>query len=137
MKRISVLAFLALLSWALTGCTAKEPAQPLCRVVTGIQVTAAQDGNITHHSYTQPKQLEAVLNYLRLLDPYVSTAIQPDTFRTNAFRIVVSYSDGASTTYHQIYNEYLQTDGGTWKRIHTGYASRLPELLQKLSGNAV
>ena len=114
MKRLAGIIFLILL---LSGCSREVPTGPLCRVVTQIQITSLHEGQTLTGIYTDPKEMASILNYQRLLDPYVTADIDPDTFRTDTYEIIVTYSDGAYTTYRQIHESYLQTDGSKWKHI--------------------
>ena len=115
MKRLAV--FL-LLPFLLTGCSwQKMPAGPLCRVVTQVHINATVDGETGSITYTDPKGMESVLNYLRLLKKGNRTDIDPDSFRADSYEITLYYSDGQHTTYRQLHNDFLQTDGGAWKSI--------------------
>ena len=97
--------------------TAHADSQPMHRVVTQIRIDTVRDGQTVSHTYTDPGQMEAVLNYLRQLDPYRKADIDPDTFRSGIWRIEVCYSDGNSTVYRQLHRDYLQKDQGIWRQI--------------------
>jgi len=88
------------------------------RVVTQIQVSSFREGHTDTRTYTEAAHMEAILNYLRLLDPYHKADIDPDSFRSNTWEILVRYSDGNSTTYRQIHRQYLQKDNGIWRQIN-------------------
>ena len=90
---------------------------PPDRVVTEIQVTAHRDGGTVEKIYRESDQMKAILDYLRLLDPYHKAAIDPETFRSDTWEIRVCCSDGTSTLYRQIYRDYLQKDNGIWRQI--------------------
>ena len=87
------------------------------RVVTEIQVTAARDGKTQSRSYTSPEDMSEILNYLRLLDPYRKVDIDPDTFRSGQWEIILRYSDGDATTYRQLHRDYFLKDG-VWRQIN-------------------
>ena len=86
---------------------------PQIRVVTSIRIEAGAET----YTVTQPQLLGAVMQYLRQLDPYTTAQIDPETFRADVTELTVFYSDGNATHYTQLYTEYLQTDGGAWKKI--------------------
>ena len=120
----------------LGGCTTKPVKQSTVRVVTQIAVTASHNNEITQKVFQKPEKMEAILNYLRLLDPYLPSKYEAETFRSDAFEIIVHYSDGNHTTYHQIYHDYLKTDSGAWLRINSVYGSKLLSILENMPTDA-
>lgn len=118
----------------LTGCTYYAPPgenHPV-RVVTSVDVTATEQGTLHRFHYKDPEKVQAILGYLRRLNPDFSTPITPDTFRTDAYEIRLNLSDGTQTVYHQIYDEYLQKNGGPWKSIDRVQGGTLLQLLSEL-----
>ena len=129
MKRL-FLFLLIILSLPLTGCSKADlPLQPLCRTVTQVSVTASHNGAVTYHTYTESEKMETMLNYLRLLFPDTSANIEPETFRSDAYRITVNYSDGNHSTYYQIYNDFLKKDDGKWQKIAADQGAALYPIL--------
>lgn len=122
------LCFLLLLS----GCAGSQKKIYVPRFVTRIQVTASRDSMVSDQTFTDPKSMSAILNYLRLLDPYTAVTIDPSTFRADAFRITVYHSDGSQNIYYQLYDQYLQTDGSGWKKIDPKQGSKLPDILSSI-----
>ena len=129
MKKFHLFLLLCL-SASLTGCSKADiPEHPLCRIVTQIDVTAAHNGAVNHYTYTDPPKMETMLNYLRLLFPDASASIDPETFRTDAYQITVSYSDGNQSTYYQLYNDFLKKDSGHWQQIDADQGATLYPIL--------
>lgn len=125
--------------FTLTGCTYYAPPgedHPV-RVVTQIDVAATQAGEIFQFHYTEPEKMQTILQYLRRLEPDQFTPITPDTFRTDAYEICLTLSDGSQTVYHQIYNEYLQKNGGPWQSIDRALAASLPQLLANMPSDTL
>ena len=115
MKKMAIILLLPLL---LCGCSRRRmPTGPMCRVVTQIQVSATIDGQTQVTTYTDYPKMEAVLSYLRLLEKGNRRDIDPDSFRADIYEITVFYSDGQHTTYRQLHDQLLQTDGGPWQII--------------------
>ena len=106
------------------------------RVITAIEVTASAEGQLTHYRYTSEEKMQAVMHYLRHIQPQLSTTISPDTFRTNAFRITLLLSDGTQTIYHQIHSDYLQKNDGVWHSIDSSKGAALLRLLEELPSDA-
>ena len=130
--------FLFVMCLLLTGCSYAAPQNenhPV-RVVVQIDVTASEDGQITHYRYTHPEKLSAVLYYLRLVEPDLSAVITPETFRTDAYRITLHLSDGTQTVYHQLHSEYLQMGNGAWRKIDSARGGALVRILKELPPDA-
>ena len=132
MKNFFLLFLLIAACSGLSGCNAPSQ-EPTVRVVTGISVEASGSQSI-RRTYTTDREMSNILNYLRLLDPYISVQLSPDTFRTDTYEIIVTYSDGNHTRYRQIYSDYFQQDNGSWKKIDPKIGGRLKELLLLPSG---
>lgn len=123
MKRIGSLMLLLLM---LTGC-AKAEEMPACRVVTGVQVEFQQNGRILRRSYSKTENVQAVLNYLRILKPY--GPVIPEGNETSGCRITLHFSHGPDTVYLQQGNSYLCCDGGRWETINSNRATLLYPML--------
>lgn len=130
MKRWYILICLLLLS----GCSAEPPATKY-RVVTQIEVTVSHDSQVYKRTYSTEPQLRSILNYLRTLRTYAPVPIAPDTFRSDAFRIILRRSDGSEVCYHQISDGFLQKDGGPWEKTDSHRAAALLRLLQTLDAS--
>lgn len=130
MRRIFVLLLLVLL----TGCTYYAPPGEHhgSRVVTAVEVSASVDGLLLRRRYTGEEKMRTVLTYLRKLKPQLFANIDPETFRTNAFRITLTLSDGSRQVFHQLHDQYLQKNDGAWHSIDPAYGSALVRLLEEL-----
>jgi len=102
--------------------------------VTGIHIAATQDGSTIQKTLTDSAAMHRVLTYLRILDPYITAELEPDTFRTDRYEITVEYSDGNRTVYRQLYDEYLQIDDGDWKKIDPAHGGNLLSIVSELPG---
>ena len=102
---------------------------PQIRVVTAVEIASGGE----RCTVTEPQMLGAVMHYLRQLDPYTTAQIDPETFRADVTELTVFYSDGNATHYTQLYTEYLQTDGGAWKKIDPEDGAKLWGILACIS----
>ena len=135
MKKCIVL-LLILLCGAFSGCSrADPPQQPVCRVVTQIDVAAAHNGTVMRQTFTDSEKMEVLLNYLRQLYPGATADIEAGTFRTDAYEITVSYSDGGHTTYYQIYHDFLKKDQGAWKQVDADQGATLFPILCSMTSD--
>ena len=123
MKQIGMLI---LLVFMLTSC-AKAEELPACRVVTGVQVEFQQNGNILRRSYTKTENVQAVLNYLRILKPF--GPVIPETGNGDSCRITLQFSHGPDSVYLQQGTSYLCCDGGSWETIDSSRATLLYPML--------
>ena len=129
MKRIGFLLILAVL---LTGC--RKQAEPITRVVTGVQVEYDRNGEILSRNYSKPSSVQSVLTYLRILRPFGPTVPKGD-FDTTC-RITLHYSHGPDSVYLQQGNKYLRRDEGDWQTIDDTRANLLYPLLLLLPSDA-
>ena len=133
MRRILILLlFITLLS----GCGKTVPKPDTPSVVTLVEVSALQNGKVVHYRYTQDDKMQAILSYLRSLRPGVYVPIEAETFRSDAYRISLTLSDGRIKIYHQLYDEFMQKDNGPWQRIDSARASSLPQLLKLIPSDS-
>lgn len=122
MKRIGIFLILAVL---VTGCS--KPAEPITRVVTGVQVEYARQGETLLRTYSKPASVQSVLTYLRILRPF--GPIIPTEVFDSTCRITLHYSHGPDSVYLQQGNRYLRRDGGDWQTIDDSRANLLYPLL--------
>ncbi len=123
MKRVSFLLIFCLL---LCGCK-REEKLPAHRVVTRVQVDYRQGEQLLQRTYTRPENIQAVLNYLRILKPF--GPVVPEGGSGNGCRITLHYSHGPDTVYLQQGNTYLSRQNGSWATIDSKRATLLYPLL--------
>ncbi len=110
--------FLLILLTAFLSPNSVSTATPAAnRVVTQIDVTVMQDNHATTITYTDDRQMESILTYLRVTDPMVTKQFEPDSFRSGSYTFTIYFSDGTQNIYRQIYHDYLQKNDGHWQRI--------------------
>ena len=130
-RRSILTAFFAALL-LLCGCSRLDPVSPslpVCRVVTGIDISYENGPIRVRRSYTASEKMQQVLNYLRIIDPYGPPEEDPETATGSSFRITLSYSDGCEKVYLQKADRFMKTDGGEWKRIDPKRARELSRIL--------
>lgn len=123
-----VFTFILFLCCVTGGCARQQPEKNV-RVVTSITVTSTHRSQLRTQTFTDEEKMEIILNYLRKLDPYTRTDISPDSFRSDAYEIIVSYSDGNHSVYRQIYDQYFQIPDGTWRKIDPNRGGQLLGIL--------
>ena len=114
------------------GCTNDTPKKALCRVVTGVDITCKKEDLLIRRHYTDTKKMEAVLLYLRLLDPQGIPDSDPQTSKKDIYRITLHLSDGNQKVYRQTAHRYFSANNGSWKCIDPKKAAGLYTLMRKL-----
>ena len=108
---------LILLATFLSPSHGAAPTPETNRVVTQITVTAIRSDQTFSTAYTDDRQMEAILTYLRMTQPKGVMQFEPDSFRSDSYIFTVDFSDGSQNIYHQIYHDFLQKNAGRWQRI--------------------
>ncbi len=138
MKRI-VTAGLLLVFLFCGGCSRRVtiPQSTAHRVVTEVHVFY-QNGPIrAQRHYVSSEKMQAVLNYLRLLNPYGILTPAPEDLSGSDFDIVLTYSDGSEKHYRQYADLYLQEGDGQWQQIDPKKAAELSRLLCQMESDQV
>ncbi len=135
MKKNLLLIFLLLIAYILFGCHRNQanPAQPLTRVVT--EITISYGGET--HRYSSADSVEAILSYLRLLNPHGKPVVDPTEDNGTTYDITVTYSDGYQTHYQQKDNRFFLDKDGQWKNIDEKKALGLSKLFHLLVSDNV
>lgn len=123
-RRLAIVFILILLCCG--GC-GKQPQEQTVRVVTAIEIIGTRDGRLLQRSFTGSQDMHRILQYLRKLDPYTPTELSPDSFRTDAYQIILRYSDGNHAVYRQIYDRYFQIPDGSWRVIDPKLGDQLSD----------
>lgn len=113
------------------GCKAGQ--KPL-RLVTKISIT---DQTGFTHQYTQPQAIETILYYLRSLDTLGLPDTDPERIIGDHYRILLEYSDGQRSVYHQRANRFLSRDSHPWQKVSPQQAALLGPLLKGLDQGLV
>lgn len=132
MKRIIKLFFLSLfLLCIMSGCGKNNTKNdPLCRVVTQVDITCQHEDLLIRRHYTDTDKIESVLIYLRLLNPLTMTENDPNSIDADIYEINVHLSDGARRVYRQKAHRYISKDYRPWKDVNPGHAAQLYALMR-------
>lgn len=133
MKRVEKLIIAILLPMLIvSGCsqihTADENTADIHMAVR-VDAYCVQDGIPFERSYTQPEKLEAMLLYLRLLNPKGRAEVNPEEYSGTVSRITVHLSNGKTRIYRMRSDRYLSVDANPWQTIDPERAMDLYPLL--------
>lgn len=117
---------LAMLSLCGCGRRTKAPSS----VVTGVQITADSGYRTMSRRYTQPQNVQKVLNYLRLQEGLGLADIDPERLTGTFFVIDVTLSDGTHSYYYQQGSRYLSKKYHPWQKVDSDMAADFYQMLQ-------
>lgn len=115
-----------------TACTTDDFVPTAYRVVREIRVVYQNSGLYRSWHFYSNEKMEAILNCLRLLDPYGTPEDDPMLQTGSDLFITLVYSDNTTKVYHRRDDRFLQIGNGPWKRIDPDGALRLDALLATL-----
>lgn len=130
-KRYGFYLLLLLLPTLLSGSMLRSRAAASApALVTQIDVVCQREYTTISRHYTQPRKIEPILNYLRMLTYHGSADTDPERLAGNAYEITLHYANGSTTTYRQRADQYLSKDGHPWEKIRPEQAALLFPLLE-------
>lgn len=116
----------------LAGCQKKTSAD--YRVVTRVQVFCHNGGDAIYRQYTDQRDMQAVLNYLRLLDAAAPPEQLPEDAQLS-YKIVLKDNLGGQRVYRQLGSRCLSRDNGPWQSIDGSKGSLLYPMLLLMPGD--
>lgn len=115
-----------------TACATDNSAPSAYRVVQEIRIVYQNSGLYRSWHFYSNEKMEAILNCLRLLDPYGTPEEDPMLQTGSDLFITLVYSDNTTKVYHRRDDRFLQIGNGPWTRIDSDGALRLDALLATL-----
>ena len=132
MKKLTFLLISLLL---LSGCGKGMSEEASYRAVIGVDIVTKQNGQLLTRHYTDPKKMEYVLTFLRLLKPVGKPDTDPEQLTDNMFLIALTRSDGSCVYYRQTGHRYVCKNGEGWFSIDPMQAAKLYELMANIPGD--
>ena len=137
-SRKTFFILLILLCSLLSGCGRDEeasvPVPP--RLVTQVHVFGTRGHKTVQRSYSSPRKMDAILTYLRRLEPYGRPSEDPERLLGDSYKVVVVLSDGSTHTYRLRAGRYISLDCRRWKKLDETQASRLFPLLLTMKSDS-
>ena len=101
-------------------------------LATGIDVVYRLEQRQVKRSFRQTGHMEAILNYLRLLEYDGIPKTDPEQLQGDMYRITVHLADGNRHVYHLHADRYLSRDFRPWVKVESDRSfaallSALPE----------
>ena len=125
--------------FSLGGCCRESQGQRASayRIITEIQAVYQNDGIEVRRQFFAPEKLQAVVDYLRRIDPYGVPYENPEQVGGRNYILTLHYSDGSVRRYHQRADRYLRQDDGPWKRIDPQQALELSGLFGMMGNDPI
>ena len=104
-------------------------------LVTRIDVVCHREYSSFTRQYTQPRKIEPILNYLRMLTYHGRPETDPERLAGNSYEIKLYYANGQTITYRQRADRYLSKAGQPWEKIRPEQAGLLFPLLESTASD--
>lgn len=119
MKKPVKIFFLLVIFSLLGGCSRTfSQNQFATHVVTEITVTCETCEDFTQRYYASPEKVRAILLCIRKLGPDFPAQTDVDAIPGKTLSITLGCTDGSRVTYRIRNNQFIQKNGGTWRRIN-------------------
>ena len=134
-KRYSLYLLLLLLPTLLSGSALRRNSTSVPSLVVQIDVVCRREYSTFTRHYTQPRKIEPILNYLRMLTYHGRPETDPERLAGNAYEITLYYVNGQTSTYRQRADRYLSKDGQPWEKLRPEQAGLLFPLLESTASD--
>ena len=132
-KLANAFGLLCLFCFIISGCTQEHPKTTTSHgIVVGIDIYCQHSDSMFIRNYTDPEKLEAVLTYLRLLQPVGPAPLSSDAKKAASYKIVVHLQDGTHRTHLQQSDCFAALDQTHWGVIDRSLGQQLPLLMALL-----
>ena len=132
MKKLMIILFLGI-ALSLPGCdnSSRDHVAP-SRIASSVDIFCKRPSGIIRRHYEKPEKIEAVLHYVRMLDPNGPVEISDDVIREDYYEIVVHVYDGGARTHRQHGNTYAALHRRYWGKIQQSVGLRLGHIMALL-----
>lgn len=130
-KNLKLFLLFFFTAFIVSGCRANNTPVPLCRVVTGVDISCRQEHMLIRRHYTDHKKMQSVLLYLRLLDTQTASGVDPARIHDDVYEITVHLSDGNQHVYRQAAHRYFRRGSQPWQVIDPAQAAQLYSLMRQ------
>lgn len=135
MKKLTIL-LLCLAVLSLVGCKKAGTHSPASsRIVTGIDIYCQKPNGQLSRQYRQPEKIQAILHYIRLLDPNGPTPVSEEAMQGDLYEIVVHLRGGGKRIHRQRSDSFAALHHRYWGRIDRSLGMQLARILALLPGD--
>ena len=132
MKKLIIILFSGIV-FSLHGCGFQAPGYTApSRIVSAVDICCRRaSGSISRH-YEKPEKVEAVLHYIRMLDPNGPTPVTEEALKNDLYEITVHLQDGGTRTHLQRGDTFAALHRRYWGTIDRSVGLRLGHILTLL-----
>lgn len=135
MKKLTIILLL-LVGLFPAGCSNSNSIRTTSsRVVTGVDVYCQKPHGQLTRRYRQPEKVEAMLHYIRLLDPNGPATVSQEAMQGDFYEIVVHLQDGDMRIHRQRADTYAALHRRYWGQIDRSLGMQLARILALLPGD--
>ena len=132
MKNLIIILFLSVLLF-LNGCAfPAEGYTAPSRIVSSVDIRCQRSSGAISRHYEKPEKVEAVLHYVRMLNPNGPTELTQDDLENDFYQITVHLQDGGTRTHQQRGDTFAALHRRYWGRIDRSVGLRLGHILTLL-----
>ena len=135
MKKLLIILFLPVCFF--TGCGRKNAYVAPSRIVSSIDIYCQKSSGTSYRHYTDPGKMEAVLHYVRLLDPNGPATVSQEAMDGDLFEIVVHTRAGGVRIHRQRADSFAALHRQYWGQIDRSLGMRLGHMMALLPSDEV
>lgn len=129
-QKMRIFCLISILCVSICGCGKKHPQSPPgSGLATRVDIHRITENGTVSRFYNQSAKVEAVLIYLRLLEPMGPVQLPENAVITDYYEIVVYLADGSRRIHRQCSDCYATTEQGWWGVIDPRYGQQLSLLM--------
>ena len=115
---------------------AQKPPSPIGpKLAVELSARVREGDEIWERCYRDPEKIDAVLYYLRSLDPHMPAQEDPERYRVDRCCIILTMVDGRQVRYYQRGENWLSRNGKPWMCIRKDRGQLLLPLLRALASD--
>lgn len=116
-----------------SGCLQKKNS---VRLVNQISAQWDENGTDICHVFEKPEKLQLILSKVRTLGQRFASDTDPETLRSSAVTMTISYSDGTQKQYQIKPDRYVRVGDASWQQADPKQVTALRLLLLSLPGDS-
>lgn len=137
MKNLKIILFL-IFCLTLSGCSSgRDNYVPPSRIVAAVDIYCQKPSGNLHRHYQAQEKMEAVLHYVRLLEPNGPTPVTEEAMQGPLYEIVVHLQDGGKRIHRQRAETFAALHRRYWGTIDRSLGLRLGHLMALLPSDPV
>ena len=135
LQKISILFLLIPFLLSGSGLQKKQKKHSFLKPVTQVDIICRRGDTTIRRHYTNPRKIEPVLDYLRLLKYRGKAETDPEKITGDKYVITLQYANEETHIYRQYADKFISKDNHRWEKIDPDQAKHFCTLLQIVPGD--